>query len=287
MAKPEKIDRYSYLVLGAGTQGVAAAYDAVLFGDAEHITLADADRRLVSAGISRIKKLCAKQLSQRPIQIAAATLNAKEHSALCKLMDGHDAMLSAIPYYLNPAVAEAAVACKVNYCDLGGYFESTRRIMRLGAKAKKAGITLVSDCGVAPGMCNSLALAGIEKLDRTDHVRIYCGGLPQKPRPPLYYKRVFSLAGMLGNYFGKAYELHNGKIRLVQSFSEFEVLSMGKPLGKLEAIVTGGATSTCPLIAVRGVRSSCDVTAIKSVFRRSISLVKSRLRLQVNTSMAQ
>src|SRR5258706_1039102 len=124
--------------------------------------------------------------------------------------------------------------------------ESTRTILKLHGRAKKAGVTLIPDCGIAPGFCNSLAVCGMEKLDRPEEVHMYCGGLPQHPRPPLGYKIVFNLEGVLGNYFGKAYVLKNGKVALIPSFSGKEMLSFGKPLGMLEARTTGGATSTAP-----------------------------------------
>ena len=113
-------------------------------------------------------------------------------------------------------------------------------------RARRAGVTLIPDCGVAPGMCNSLAACGIEQLTRTDEVHMYCGGLPQKPRPPLGYKIVFNLEGLLGNYFGKAYVLEKGRVKQVPSFSGREEMRFGPPLGRLEAVITGGATSTCP-----------------------------------------
>ena len=48
---------HSYLILGAGKQGVAAAYDAVIFGDASRVTLADASAPPVEQALRRLKKL--------------------------------------------------------------------------------------------------------------------------------------------------------------------------------------------------------------------------------------
>src|SRR6185295_15385211 len=48
-----------------------------------------------------------------------------------------------------------------------------------------------------------------------------------------------------GNYFGKSYVLHNGRVEQVPSFSGREEIHFGR-FGKLEAVTTGGATSTCP-----------------------------------------
>jgi lysine 6-dehydrogenase len=236
---------YSYAILGAGKQGVAAAYDVIRFGQAARVTLADTSLSFAREAVRKLKRLTVTDLSKNNIVLMAVSLDARKESELRHLLQGHDAVLSALPYYLNPAVARAAIAERVHYCDLGGYFDTTREIMKLSAKAKKAGVALITDCGVAPGMCNSLAVAGMERLTRARDVKIYCGGLPVNPKPPLGYKVVFNLEGVIGNYFGKSYVLRNGRVKLEPSFSGREEIQFGR-FGKLEAVITGGATSTCP-----------------------------------------
>ncbi len=238
--------KYSYLILGAGKQGIAAAYDVIRFGNAGKVTLADASFSYARKAVERLRKLLGPTLRKNKTVLAAFQVNGKNPANLKSIVQGHDALLSALPYYLNVNVAKAAIEAGVQYCDLGGYFDTTREIMELSDQAKKAGVTLITDCGVSPGMCNSLAACGISELDITEEVHIFCGGLPQKPKPPLNYKIVFNLEGVIGNYFGKSYILKNGAIKLDPAFSGKEVIDVGAPLGKLEAMVTGGATSTCP-----------------------------------------
>ncbi len=210
---------YSYAILGAGKQGVAAAYDVIRFGYAARVTIADTSLKFAREAVRKIKRIAASSLQKSNPILMAVSMDARKESDLRHVLEGHDAVLSALPYYLNPLVARAAIAARVHYCDLGGYFESTREIMKLNAPAKKAGVSLIPDCGVAPGMCNSLAVSGMERLTKARDVRIYCGGLPVKPKPPLGYKVVFNLEGVLGNYFGKSYVLRNGHVQLVPSFS--------------------------------------------------------------------
>jgi len=253
---------YSYLVLGSGKQGLAAAYDLLRRGRAARLTLADGDLAAARAAVQKLRRLLGRKIKHEKIQLTARRVDAKSRRNLARLMIGHDAVLSAIPYYLNPGVAKAAIAARVHYCDLGGYMESTRKIMAFNARAKKAGVTLIPDCGVAPGLCNSLAVCGMEKLSRPQEVHIYCGGLPQHPRPPLHYKIVFNLEGVLGNYFGNAYVLQNGKVKLIPSFSGKEMVSFGRPLGILEARTTGGATSTAPW-TFRGILKAYDYKTLR------------------------
>jgi lysine 6-dehydrogenase len=236
---------FAYLILGAGKQGLAAAYDVLLHGDAARLTIADSSLAFVRAGIRRLKRIAGPALRKHKTILMGVAIDARKDSELRRVIHGHQAVLSALPYYLNPAAARAAIACQAHYCDLGGYFETTQEIMKLGRMAARAGVTLIPDCGVAPGMCNSLAVCGMERLTRARDVKMYCGGLPQKPKPPLGYKVVFNLEGVIGNYFGKSYVLRNGKVQQVPSFSGREDIQFGR-FGKLEAVITGGATSTCP-----------------------------------------
>lgn len=235
-----------YIVLGAGLQGVAAAYDIARFGHAQRVTVADASLPLARAAVEKIKALVGADLRRNGTTLAARRVDGRRATDLAKAIDGHCGVLSALPYFLNPTAARAAIVARAHYVDLGGHFDTTQEILKLDRPAQKAGVTLTPDCGVAPGLCNALAARALTRLDQTDEIRMYCGGLPQRPQPPLEYKLVFNMEGVLGNYFGKAYELKHGRVDLGPSFGAKEELDFGPPLGKLEAFVTGGATSTCP-----------------------------------------
>lgn len=234
-----------YVVLGAGRQGVAAAYDLAINGGSSSLTLADSDPGAAKAAVLKIRGLLPAKI-RSGFRLESVSLDASRPFLLTKLLKGSDAVLSALPYRLNPAAAEAAIEAKVHYCDLGGHLETTRKILRLDGRARRAGITLIPDCGLAPGLSNLLAVRGMERLDISREVVIYCGGLPQHPRPPLNYKTVYSLEGLLGIYLGKAAVLRKGRVAEIPALTEHEELEFGPPLGRLEAFVTGGGTSTCP-----------------------------------------
>jgi lysine 6-dehydrogenase len=72
---------------------------------------------------------------------------------------------------------------------------------------------VIPDCGLAPGMVNILAAAGIDELDEADTVRIRVGGLPQDPQPPLNYQIVYSLHGVLDYYTTPSWVLRDGEPR--------------------------------------------------------------------------
>lgn len=234
---------YRYLILGAGRQGTACAYDLARFGEADRIILADANREYAQKSVERLRRLLSPS---NTTQLEAVAVSVQNHSELVNSLRGAGAVMSAVPYYFNPLVAKAAIEAAVPMCDLGGDIEVVREELKLSNAAKAAGISIIPDCGLAPGMNNLLAVYGMQRLDETNSVQIRCGGLPQTPRPPLGYRLVFNLEGMLNNYFGKAYVLRRGKVTEIESFTELEEIRFPKPLGKCEAFVTAGAASTCP-----------------------------------------
>ena len=231
---------HKYAVLGAGMQGTACAYDMAKFGDASEVILADIDIEKAEKGAQRVNNLIGSNL------VKAVKLNVKNEDEVLKVLTGVDAFLSSTSYHFNLAVAKAAIKAKANMCDLGGNTDVVRDEIKLHEEAKAAGITIIPDCGLMPGMGNTLAVYGMSKLDSCEEVQIRCGGLPQSPKPPLDYKLVFSIGGLTNEYFGKAFVLRNGKVAEVDTFDELEEIEFDAPVGKCEAFTTTGGTSTCP-----------------------------------------
>lgn len=231
---------YRYVVLGAGRQGLAIAYDLGRLCQASRIILADRDPGLARRGAGRVNRLLGKSLC------APARADASRQPELRKLFGGADCVVSAVPYYFNLGAARAAIAAKAHFCDLGGNTGVVLRELELYDRARRAGVSVVPDTGLMPGMGNTIAVWLMDRLDRPLSVKIRCGGLPQKPRPPLNYKLVFSVEGLINEYFGTAYVIRDGKPRGVPTFAELEEIEFPRPLGRCQAFVTSGGTSTCP-----------------------------------------
>jgi lysine 6-dehydrogenase len=95
-------------------------------------------------------------------------------------------------------------------------------------------------------MVNILAAEGIRRLDLARSVRIYVGGLPQHPEPPLNYQIVYSLEGALDYYTTPSWVLRGGQPLQVDALSGLEPQEFPAPVGTLEAFHTGGGISTMP-----------------------------------------
>jgi len=222
------------LVLGAGLQGSACAYDLLQNPEVTQVRLADQRFNHLP---SFLKPLAGPRLIPTPLDV-------RDREAVLALMRECDAVMSAIPYYLNLQLAECAVEAGVHYCDLGGNTEIVFQQKALADKAVAKGVTVIPDCGVAPGMVNILAQHGIKQLDTVDSVRIFVGGLPQNPEPPLNYQIVYSLEGVLDYYTTLSWVLRDGKRVQVTALSELESVSFPAPVGGLEAFHTAGGLST-------------------------------------------
>jgi len=222
------------LVLGAGLQGSACAYDLLQNPEVSQVRLAD-------LRFDHLPEFL-KPLSGP--RLIPTTLDVRNREAVLAVMRESDAVMSAIPYYFNLALAECAVEAGVHFCDLGGNTEIVFQQKELADRAAAKGVTVVPDCGVAPGMVNILAEYGIRQLDAVDSVRIYVGGLPQDPEPPLNYQVVYSLEGVLDYYTTRSWVLRDGQRTQVTALSEREPIEFPAPAGTLEAFHTAGGLST-------------------------------------------
>ncbi len=230
----------NYVILGAGLQGAAAAYDFARFGDAGRIVLADVNEAVAKKAAGRLNKLLKSKI------VRHVKINVKSERQVRQLLKSADVCLSAVPYYFNVALARIAIAAGCHFCDLGGNTDVVWQQHKLHNAAKKAGVTIAPDCGLAPGMANILAAHGIRQLKNPKRAKIYVGGLPQNPQPPLGYRLFFNIAGLTNEYFGKAHILRDGKLTVAETFTELEQIEFPPPVGKCEAFTTYGGTSTCP-----------------------------------------
>ncbi len=222
------------LVLGAGLQGSACAYDLLQNPEVKEVRLADLHT-------GHLAQFLAPYSGERLIY---TTLDVRDKEAVLALMRQSDAAMSAIPYYFNFELAAIAVEAGIHFSDLGGNTEIVFKQKTLDEAAKKKGITIIPDCGLAPGMVNILAEHTIRQLDAVETIRIYVGGLPQRPEPPLNYQIVYSLEGVLDYYTTLSWVLRKGKRTQVKALSEIEGVNFGGSLGELEGFHTAGGLST-------------------------------------------
>jgi len=230
---------FRYVILGSGRQGTAAAYDLARFGDAARIVMADVRVDAARQAAARVNELAGRDVAE------ATAVYASETASVKAALAGAHVALSAVPYYFNLAITEAAIASGVSLCDLGGNTDVVWSQLRLDEAARVRGVSVVPDCGMGPGLINHMGVYVMELLDQAREVRLYDGGLPQDPVEPWRYQLTFHVNGLTNEYDGDATFIREGKLAQVPTFTELETVDF-PPLGTLEAFVISGSLSTTP-----------------------------------------
>lgn len=222
-------------VIGSGMMGRGAAFDLARQDSVDELYLVDIDMK---AAERLAKATGSKAIPEK--------LDARNRKQLTTLFSRVDAVISAVSYTVNVLHTEVAIETGTHMCDLGGGWQIVQKQIEMNGKAKDAGVTVIPDCGLAPGLTNVLVSHGIDHLDRTDTVRIRVGGLQQNPRPPLDYSLIFSVEGLINEYIEPCVALRDGKITIEEPLVGFEEIQFPEPFGKLEAFNTSGGTSILP-----------------------------------------
>lgn len=223
-------------VLGSGLMGKEAARDLARSEGVTEIGLADID-------LDRAKQVCDNLNSSK---LTAYKLDASNEKELKDFISNYDVVINALFYSFNETVAKTAIEAGVHSVDLGGHIgHITDRVLEYNEEAQAKGVTIIPDLGVAPGMINILAGYGASQLDELKSIRLFVGGIPVQPEPPLEYNHVFSMEGLLDHYTDPSLIIRNGQLVEVPSLSEIETLHFDK-FGPLEAFHTSGGTSTLP-----------------------------------------
>ncbi len=231
---------YRYAVVGAGRQGIASAYDLAKFGEADEVLLVDIDGDVAKKAAERVNNLIGRKITK------GVRADVSDRSVISQVLRGIDSFVSAVPYKFNLGLTKVAIEIKANMCDMGGHTGVVKKQLELDFRAREAGISIVPDCGMGPGMNISLAVYAMSLLDKPREVYIWDGGLPQNPEPPWNYKLTFNIGGLTNEYYGNAYFLRDGRVVEIPCFEGYEIVEFPPPLGKLEAFVTSGGLSTMP-----------------------------------------
>jgi lysine 6-dehydrogenase len=222
-------------VIGAGLMGRAAVYDFSRNDNVSKIGVFDIDEQLA-------KDIAEKYGASKAV---SGKLDAGDVEAVRDILNDYDAAVSCVTYKYNPGLTRAAIDAHCHLVDLGGNNDVVRTQLEMNDEAAAAGVVIIPDCGLAPGMVSIIAMDGYQKLTKVDSIKIRVGGLPQSARPPLNYQMVFSAEGLINEYWEPCVILDGGKKKTVNPMTEIELLDFDG-VGKLEAFYTSGGTSTLP-----------------------------------------
>lgn len=158
-----------------------------------------------------------------------------------------DVIFNSLPYSENLEATKIAIKNKCNLVDLGGNCNIVQQQLNLFDEAVSAGVTIIPDCGLAPGLSNILAYNMFKKSGVIESIEIYVGGIPLDNDNMFKYKRTFSTEGLINEYTQKAEIIENGQFKIVDSMLDVEDFQFSNLFDggmELESFTTSGGLST-------------------------------------------
>jgi saccharopine dehydrogenase-like NADP-dependent oxidoreductase len=214
------------LILGCGNIGSVAAEDLAKNMSSVKVIIADKNETRVQDVVKKIGRS----------NVSWIQLDAANYEELIKALKNFDLVMGFLPGKLGYRLVEACIEARKNLVDVSYMPEDP---LTLNDKAVKADVTIIPDCGMAPGISNILVGHATAKLDKVHAVYMMSCGLPEKPIPPLGYVITWSPENLIDMYTRKATIIKEGKTVEVEALSGLEEVEMPS-LGKLEAFYTDG-----------------------------------------------
>lgn len=159
--------------------------------------------------------------------------------AVKRIVGDFDLVVGAMPSRLGFQTLRAVIESGKSFCDISFMIEDPVELDKL---AKERGVTVVYDCGVAPGLANMIIGYCHGQLDETRDVVYYVGGLPKRRAWPYEYKAPFAPSDVVEEYTRPARLMENGKVVVKPALSEPELIDFPQA-GVLEAFNTDGLRS--------------------------------------------
>lgn len=179
-----------------------------------------------------------EHLRSRAPQVRCLQASVEDAGLLEAEIAGTDLVSIALPARLAVGVAKRAIRAGKAVCDISS-IPNDILVDEIAPLAEECGTTYLPKVGIAPGMTNFLVGRGASQLDRTDDVKIYVGGVPDRRIPPLDYKTVFCLEELLQEYLDPATIIHDGQEEVVDALSDLHTIEF-EGVGQMEAFITDG-----------------------------------------------
>ncbi len=197
------------LVLGYGNIGSIIASDLATSMPSAHIVIGGRRTSKIEEVVKGIKRE----------NVSGIQVDARKHNSLVKIMKEFDLAIGALPGEVGFQSIKAAIDSGIDLVDVSYMPENP---LILNKEAVKADVTIVPDCGVAPGLSNLLVGYAASKLDDVRDIQIFVGGLPEKPIPPLGYTITWSAEGLIDEYIRIAKVIEDGQLVEKEALTDVE-----------------------------------------------------------------
>lgn len=260
------------LVLGSGLMGPAAAFNAMSDPQVSRVTLCDMNQQQLDAAQAKLRGMEGGQ------KLDTVLLDLSDQAATSRLMADFDVVVAALPSSAIPLGIRAATAARKPLVDMSWPPET--EVADLRQRVAAAGTLVILGCGVEPGLTEIMARYLAEKLDRVDELHIKCGGIPEKPGPPLGYKIVFG-GRQLPLREADARIAENGQIKPVPRYSGVEPVFF-PGVGECEAWHEGFMPWLLDLEALKGLKLGTQKTVRWPGYAAKVTVLKELGLLSLN-----
>ena len=235
---------------GLGMQGKAALIDLARNSRVREIICADVNLKDWDklAAITDVSKI-------RPVQLDGAS----KQAIVSLLKQGIDAVIDLLPLPFMVNAFEAALEARVPLVSTN----YGKPIQHLNAPAKAAGVSLMPECGLDPGIDLVICGHAVRQFDQLHVLNSYCGGIPEKKActNPLDYKISWNFDMVLRSQKRDSVFIRAGKKIEVPAGQQHEndlIHTIRFPgLGEMEAVPNGDAVFYTDLLGVTsGIREA-------------------------------
>jgi lysine 6-dehydrogenase len=252
------------LVLGSGLMGPAAAFNALSDPEVSQVALCDVSQPQLDAAHAKLAPMAGSE------KLTTVLLDLSDHTAASRMLAGFDVVVAALPKLAIPMGIRAAAEAKVPLVDLSWPLDS--ELADLQRRVEAAGTLVILGSGVEPGLTEIMARYLAEKLDRVDELHIKCGGIPEKPTPPLDYKIVFG-GRQLPLREGDARFVEEGELKSIPRYSGVETVFFSG-VGECEAWHEGFMPWLLDLEALKGLKLGTQKTVRWPGYASKVGLLR-------------
>jgi lysine 6-dehydrogenase len=252
------------LVLGSGLMGPAAAFNAMSDPEVSQVTICDRDQQQLDVARARLAPMAGAD------KLTTLALDLGDREAASQTMAGFDAVVAALPKQAIPLGIRASALAGVPHVDLS--WPADTEVADLRRQVEASGSLVILGCGVEPGLTEIMARYLAEKLDRVEELHIRCGGIPERPTPPLGYKIVFG-GRQLPLRAEDARLVENGQLKPVPRYSGVETLVF-PGVGECEAWHEGFMPWLLDLDALKGLKLGTQMTVRWPGYAARVTVLK-------------
>lgn len=171
-------------------------------------------------------------------KIGIITADLSKSEVIKDIVKDFDLVIGSVPGFMGYSMLKSVIEAGKNIVDISFFPENA---LKLNDLAIKHGVTVVTDCGVAPGMSNIILGFHNERM-KINSYKCFVGGLPLRREWPYEYKAVFSPIDVIEEYIRPARYVENKHLIIKEALSEPELINFDK-VGTLEAFNTDGLRS--------------------------------------------